>query len=156
MPLVLLALAALAAQTVVAAASTDAWGAAKRGVAQLLGRGDPERERLAEQRLDQTRQELQAAPVGQELEQARASSEAAWQARLFSLLEEHPDAADELQVLVDQIQAELPLGVVAPADHSVAAGRDVNVTASAGGVAAGVLHGDVSPPSPTHPDPAKG
>ena len=56
----LVALAALAGNTVVAAATTDAWEAARGRFAQLLGRGDirtgpgwPER------RLDQTRQQLQ-------------------------------------------------------------------------------------------------
>jgi len=149
------ALAMLAAQTVVAAASTDAWALAKRGVARLLGHGDPERERLAEQRLDQTRDQLRAAP-GQELDRARGQQEAAWQARLADLLQEHPDTAGGLQVLVDQIRAELPATVVAAADHSVAAGGDVNITASDGGVAAGTIHGSVSPPGPTHPGPAQG
>ena len=36
-----MALAALAGNTVVAAAVTDAWEAARRGFARLLGRGDP-------------------------------------------------------------------------------------------------------------------
>jgi hypothetical protein len=150
-----LALAALAGRTVVAAASTDAWETAKRGIARLLGRGDPERQRQAEQRLDQTRDQLRSAP-GPELEQACASLAAAWQARIFTLLEEHPDIADDLQALVGQIRAGLPAGVVAAADHSVAAGRDINIAASGGGVAAGTIHGDVSPPSPTHPDPVQG
>lgn len=150
----LAALAALAAQTVVAAASTDAWGLAKRGVARLLGGGDPGRERLAEQRLDQTRELLQAAP-GLDLDLARARQEAAWQARLADLLQEHPDMAGSLQVLVDQIRAELPANLIAAAGHSVAAGRDVNITASGGGVAAGTIHGNVSPPGPTHPDSAQ-
>ena len=39
----LMALAALAGNTVVAAATTDAWEAARRGFARLLGRGDPDR-----------------------------------------------------------------------------------------------------------------
>jgi hypothetical protein len=152
--MVMVALALLAAQTVVAAVSTDAWGAAKRGVAQLLGRGDAERERLAAQRLDQARDQLAAAP-GQQAEQVRADLVAVWRTRLADLLEEDPEVAGDLQALVDRIQAELPVGAVAAADHAVAAGRDVNVTASGSGVAAGVIHGDVSP-SPTRPGPAQG
>ena len=50
---------------------------------------------------------------------------------------------------------ELPAGAVSAADHSVAAGRDVNITASGGGTAAGVIHGNVAPPGPTPPGPAK-
>lgn len=99
MPSDLTALAVLAGQTVVAAASTDEWGTTKQGVARLLGRGDQKREQLAERRLDQTRDQLQAAP-GQELEQARADLEAVWRTRLGDLLEEHPEKAGELRVLV--------------------------------------------------------
>lgn len=153
--MVLVALALLAAQTVVAAASTDAWGAAKRGVAHLLGRGDPDRERLAEQRLEQTREQLQVARPGQDLERARGSAEAVWRTRLADLLEEHPDAAGELRTLVERIQAELPADNVAASDHSVAAARDVNISATGGGVAAGVISGDVTLPGPTNPDPAQ-
>jgi hypothetical protein len=149
------ALAMLAAQTVVAAASTDAWGMAKRGIARLLGRGDPQREQLVEQRLDQTQEQLRAVP-GQDLELARADLEAAWRTRLVDLMEEHPDAAADLQALVEQIRAELPAAIAVAADHSVAAGRDMNITASGGGVAAGSIHGDVSPGNPPGPDPAQG
>jgi hypothetical protein len=87
--------------------STDEWGTAKHEIARLIGCGSQERERLAERQLDQTREPLQAAP-GQELEEARAGLEAVWGVRLRHLLEEHPEKAGELQVLVDQIQAKLP------------------------------------------------
>ena len=117
MPLDRSALAALASRTVVAAASTDAWETAKRGVAGLLSCGDPERERLAAWRLDQTCDQLQAAP-GQEMEQARADLEAVWATRLGDLLEEHPDSADELRLLVSQIQAKLPAGTAAAAEKA--------------------------------------
>ena len=154
--MVLVALALLAAQTVVAAASTDAWAAAKSGVARLLGRGDPERERLAGQRLDQARDQLQAAPPGQELDGVHAELVAVWRTRLADLLEEHPDAAGDLQALVDQVQAQLPAASVSSADHAVAAGRDVKITASGSAVAAGVIHGDVMPPGPSVPGLAGG
>jgi hypothetical protein len=101
------ALAALAARMVVAAASTDAWGTAKSGVAPLLGRGDPEQERRADRRLDQTRDQIQAA-AGKELERARADLEAVCRTRLADLLEEQPDAAGELGEVVKQIQAASP------------------------------------------------
>ncbi len=149
------ALAMRAAQTVVAAASTEAWGAVKPGVARLLSRGDPQQEHLTEQQLDQTRDQLQAAQE-QDLEQVRADLEAVWRTRLADLLENHPDVADELQVLVDQICSELAAGTVAAADHAVAAGRDVNLTACGSGVAVGVIHGDVSPGNSRGPDLAQG
>jgi hypothetical protein len=154
MPLELLALAALAGRTVVAAAATDAWDMAKQGFARVLGRGDPARERVAERRLAETREQLQGAP-GQELEQERGRLEAAWQTRLVDLLEEHPDAAHDLQILVDQVQAALPAGVMSAADHSAAAGRDMNISASGGGVAAGTIHGNVSTGNPTNPGPER-
>ena len=149
----LIALAALAGNTVVAAATTDAWEATRRKFAQLLGRGDANKEQLADKRLEETRQQLERAS-GQELEKAQADLEKVWQLRLQDLLEEDPGVEAELRALVEEIRAQLPAGVVSAADHSIAAGRDVNISASDGGVAAGVIHGDVTPPGPTRPGPA--
>jgi hypothetical protein len=151
----LMALAALAGNTVVAAATTDAWEAARRGFARLLGRGDPDRTQVAEQRLAETREQLTGAE-GQDLEQARAVLAERWAVRLADLLEEDPDAEADLRALVQEIQAALPAGMVSAADHAVAAGRDVNIKASSGGVAAAVIHGNVAPPGPTDPGPAGG
>lgn len=146
----LIALAALAGRTVVAAASTDAWGACKRGFARLLGRGDPKKEQLAEQRLEETREQL----AGTDSDQVRAAQAAEWKTRLADLLQEDPDAEADLRALVQQIQAQLPAGVVSATDHSVAAGGDVKITASDSGVAAAVIHGNVAPPNPTQQGPA--
>src|SRR5215831_5581759 len=132
----LIALAALAGNTVVAAATTDAWEAARRKFAQLLGRGDPKKEQLADKRLEETHQQLEGAS-GQDLEKAQADLEKVWQMRLQDLLEEDPGIEAELRALVDEIRAQLPAGVVSAADHSVAAGRDVNISATSGGVAGG-------------------
>jgi len=140
----LIAMAALAGNTVVAAATTDAWEAARRGFARLLGRGDPDRTKMAEQRLDQTRQQLEGAD-GEELEKAQADLAKAWQVRLA-----------DLRALVQEIQAALPAGVVSAADHSAAAGRDMNIDASGGGFAAAVFHGNVALPGPTDPGLAGG
>src|SRR5712671_6721986 len=140
----LMALAALAGNTVVAAATTDAWEAARRGFARLLGRGDPDRTQLAEQRLAETREKLTGAE-GQDLEQARAALAERWAGRLADLLEENPGVEADLRALVQEIQAALPAGVVSAADHSVAGGRDVIITASGSGTAAGVIHGNVAP-----------
>ena len=60
----------------------------------------------------------------------------------------------DLRSLVEEIAAQLPAGMVSAADHAVAAGRDMNITASGGGTAAGVIHGNVAPPNPTPPGPA--
>ena len=149
----LMTLAALAGNTVVAAATTDAWEAARCKLARLLGRGDPKREQLAEQRLEETRQQL-TGPEGAELERARAALAERWAGRLADLLEEDPDAEAELRALVEELRAMLPAGVMSAADHAVAAGRDVNIGATSGGVAAGVIHGNVAPPNPTKTGPA--
>jgi hypothetical protein len=139
----LMALASLAGTTVVAAATTDAWEAARHKFVQLLGRGDPKREQLAGGRLEETRKLLTGAKDA-ELEQTRTKLAERWADRLADLLEE------DLRTVVEEIQAQLPAEVVSAADHAVAAGRDVNIRADRGGVAAGTIHGDVTP-GPTSP-----
>jgi hypothetical protein len=151
----LIALAALAGNTVVAAATTDAWEACRRGFVRLLGRGDAGKAELAEQRLAETHRQLTTV-AGADLERARAAQEAQWTTRLTDLLEEHPAVGTELRSLVEEIRAQLPAGVVAAADHSVAAGGDVSISASEGGVAAGVIHGGVSTGNPSSPGPGQG
>jgi len=155
MPLVaaLIALAALAGNTVVTAAVTDAWESARKGFARLLGRGDQAKTKLAEERLEETHDQLVAAS-GADLEGTRAALEAQWVTRMRDLLEEDPGVEADLRTLVAEIQAQLPAGMVAAANHAVAAGRDVNISADRGGIAAGVIHGNVQPPGPTHPGPA--
>jgi len=149
----LVALAALAGNTVVTAAVTDAWDSARKGFARLLGRGDPGKTKLAEERLAETHDQL-ADASGADLEETRAALEAQWVTRMRDLLEEDPGAEADLRALVEEIQARLPAGLVSAADHAVAAGRDVNISADRGGIAAGVIHGNVAPPGPTHPGPA--
>ena len=151
----LVALAALAGNTVVTAAATDAWESARKGFARLLGRGDPGKTKLAEERLAETRDQLTQA-AGEDAEQARAALQAQWVTRMRDLLEEDPGAEADLRALVEEIQARLPAGMASAADHAVAAGRDVNITASGGGVAAGVIHGDVSAGNPPVPGPGQG
>jgi len=152
MPLVA-ALAALAGNTVVTAAVTDAWEAARKGFARLLGRGDPGTAQLAEQRLAETRDQLTRA-TGADLERTRTALESQWVTRLTDLLEENPGVEADLRALVQQVQAQLPARVVSAADHAVAAGRDVTISADRSGIAAGVIHGNVAPPNPPGPGPA--
>jgi hypothetical protein len=148
-------LVSLAGQTVVTAAVTDAWEAARQGFARLLGRGDPDKTKLAEQRLAATHAQLTGAE-GADLERARAALEAQWVTRLADLLEEDPGIEADLRTLVEEIQARPSASVVSAADHAIAAGRDVNIRASGGGVAAGVIHGNVDPPNPIGQGPAGG
>jgi hypothetical protein len=65
-------------------------------------------------------------------------------------------AAQALMQLVDAAgSAAGKYTVVTASDHAVAAGRDVKITADRGGLAAGVVHGNVTP-GPTPPGPAQG
>jgi hypothetical protein len=151
---VLAALAQFAGQTVAAAAVTDVWEAVRGRFARLLGRGDARKIEAAERWLAQTREQLTAAGAGAPLEQVQEAAAERWAGRFADLLDEDPALEAELRTLVAQVAAELPAGVAA-AGHSVAAGRDVRITASGGGIAAGVIHGNVAPPDPTSPGPAQ-
>jgi hypothetical protein len=143
----------LAGNTLVAAAVTDAWESARRGFARLFGLGQPDA--VTERRLDATRDRLAAAPTA-DAERVQAELAGQWATRVADLLEEHPDAEAELLTLVEEIRVMLLAGPVSAADHSVAAGRDVSISASGGSVAAGVIVGSAAPPGPTLPGPASG
>lgn len=150
---VLMAPAQWAGQTVAAATVTDVWEAARHKVARLLGRGDPKKTEVAERWLDQTHQQLTAVQ-GADLEPLQAAAAQRWEGRFADLLDEDRRVEADLRVLVEEILGQLPAGMMSAADHSVAAGRDVNITASGGGTAAGVIRGNVAPPNPTQPGPA--
>lgn len=150
----LMTLAQLAGLTVVAAAVTDTWETARRGFTRVLGRGDPKQEQLAEGRLEETRKLLMGAE-GVDLEQARANLAERWAGRLADLLEEDPGLEADLRALVEEIRAALPVGAVSAMDHSLAIGGDVKIRASGGSFVAGVVHGNVMPPNPSGPGPAK-
>jgi hypothetical protein len=155
MPLVaaLMALAALAGNTVVTAAVTDAWEAARKGFARLLGRGDPDKTKAAERRLEETHDQLIQATGGDQ-ERVRAALEAQWTTRLADLLEDDPGVEADLRALVEQIQAQMSVS-----DHAVGAGRDMNISGSVniadrGGVVARDVHGSISTGNPPTPGPA--
>jgi hypothetical protein len=149
----LLALAQFAGQTVAAAAITDAWETVRGRLARLLGRGDIRKAEVAERWLTQTHQQLTEAPPNA-VEQTRQAVAERWAGRFADLLDEDPTIETELRGLVEGIAALLPAGMVSAAGHSAAAGRDVRISASGGSVAAGVIHGNVTP-CPTSPGPAQ-
>ncbi|MEV4283653.1 hypothetical protein [Actinoplanes xinjiangensis] len=97
----LLALAGSAASALVGAMAGDAWGAAKAGVARLLGRGDQAKTAVVEGQLERTRSEVESAGANGEV--VRGRQEAVWAGRLEDLLIERPAAASELRALVEEI-----------------------------------------------------
>ncbi|HEX9355863.1 MAG TPA: hypothetical protein VF933_18830 [Streptosporangiaceae bacterium] len=145
-------LVALGGNTLVAAAVSDGWEAARDRIARLFGRGQPDP--AIERRLDATRDQLSAASPA-DVERVKADVGAEWAVRLKDLLADHPDAGAQLRALIEEIQVLLPAGSVSASGHAVA-GRDINVSADRGSVAAGVIHGSVAPPGPTRPGPASG
>jgi hypothetical protein len=147
---VLIALAQFAGQTVASAAITDLWESVRGRFARLLGRGDARRTQVADRWLAQTREQLVAAGPGGVAQAKKAAAER-WASRFCDLLDEDPSLTDRLRALADDVAAQLPAGAVSPTGHSIGSGRDVNITALGGGTAAGVIHGDVTPPNPPNP-----
>ncbi|HET9895166.1 MAG TPA: hypothetical protein VFQ44_09545 [Streptosporangiaceae bacterium] len=146
-------LVALAGNTLVAVAVTDAWETARHKVARLFGCGLPDPATV--RRLDATRSRLAAAGPA-ERSQVQVELAGQWATRLADLIGDHPEAETGLRVLVNEIRGLLPAGRVAAGGYSVAAGGDVSIKADRSGVAAGVIHGDIAPPGPTGPGPATG
>ena len=101
-------LAATGGATLVGAIATDAWQAARAGFVRLLGRGDARRQELAERRLDASASQITAVddPARDEV---RSQELAVWSTRLADLLEEYPEAAEELRALTDQVRTKLPV-----------------------------------------------
>ena len=72
----LVALASLAGRTVVAAAVTDAWEAARRGFARLLGRGDPRQTRAGGTAAGRQAREQLSGVAAADLERGRSGLQA--------------------------------------------------------------------------------
>ena len=100
------ALALTGATTVVAAMATDAWQTARTGTARLFHHGGQELQDAIEARLNANAALAARAP---DAGRARLGLVPVWQLELEELMRQHPGAAGELQALVDQVQAELPV-----------------------------------------------
>lgn len=99
------ALAVLAANTVVAAAVTDAYAGLRARMGRVFGRDRPDPS--VQRRLDTTRQRLAAAAPG-DLDGARATQARQWETRFADLLAEHPEAVRELRELLADFSAGPP------------------------------------------------
>lgn len=100
-------LAAAGGSALIGAAATDAWQSAKDGVLGLFGRGGDRRREVVAARLEADVAEIEAAPV-EERDEVRARVLPGWQTRLADLLEEYPEAREELTAWVQRVRDQLP------------------------------------------------
>jgi hypothetical protein len=114
---------------VVDATTADEWKTVKCRFARLLGLGDSMQTRLADQRLEETRDKLISA-AGTDTGLVRTSLEVGWAARLLDFLEENPGTEVHLQTLVREIQRMLAAETVAAPDLTVSANGDVSTGAA--------------------------
>jgi hypothetical protein len=115
----LTALASTGGTAVVTAMATDSWEGIKARFARLLGRGDAKKTEAAAARLEQSR----AVVTGSSrpgLERVRAEQAVAWRTRLEDLLENTPDAEQELRSVVADVQAQV-IGSAGRVDQHAAA-----------------------------------
>lgn len=101
------ALALTGATTIVSAMATEAWLTTRAGVLQLLRHSA-----VAEARQAAVGAQLDGdadwVADDEDADSVRAALLPAWNGRLAALLRDHPDTADQLQVLVDTVRAALP------------------------------------------------
>ncbi|MFI2763583.1 hypothetical protein ACH5A3_32740 [Streptomyces echinatus] len=99
-------LALTGATTVVAAMATDAWGTSRTAVAGLFRREGQDRQTAIEGQLDS---DADLVAQDDDAEGARRDLVPIWHRRLATLLNrQYPGAADDLRVLIAQMQAALP------------------------------------------------
>jgi hypothetical protein len=137
------ALAMTGATTVVAAMATDGWSTARARMAGLFRRADDVQRAALEGQLD-----VHAALVASsdDAEAARQDLVPVWRLQLAALLRQHPDAAEELQLLVREIQEQLPSAQQVWQQRQTNIARDHGqVFASLGGNVI-VHHGPAKPP----------
>ena len=100
-------LASLAANTVVAAAVTDAFEGVRDRVGRLFGRGKPDP--ATERRLETTRAEVSTA-TGADAASVEAAQQVQWRVRFADLCETYPEVAGELEQLITALRPQLPGG----------------------------------------------
>jgi hypothetical protein len=128
------AAAAAGGTALIGAAATDAWQTARDGVVKLFSRGGRRRAELVRDHLEGDAAVIEAAGPG-ERDGVRVRLLPEWQVRLADLLEEFPDARDELSEWAEQVRARLP---------AAQASWVQNITAAApGATAQGAMFGNV-------------
>jgi hypothetical protein len=142
-------LVAQAANTLVAAASTDVWALVRDRFAALYGHGRPDS--AVVRRLDATRGQIVAA-AAEELGGVRSVLVDQWRTRLADFLEDNPHAEDDLNAWLEDVRQSLAEQSVSASGHSFAAGRDMSLRSDNGGFTIGQVHGNVILPGPSVPD----
>ncbi|BCJ46708.1 hypothetical protein GCM10010168_37700 [Actinoplanes ianthinogenes] len=100
-------LAATTGSAIVGAMATDAWTLARARVTRLFARTDADRAPVVEGQLDDD-ESLISHAAAIEQDRARAELAPAWRRRFARLLEEHPDAQDEVRAVLAEVAAALP------------------------------------------------
>lgn len=121
-------LASLAANTVVAAAVTDAFEGVRDRVARLFGRGKPDP--ATGRRLEAMRAELSTVS-GAAAAELEASQRVQWRVRFADLCEMYPEAVNGLAEMIAELRPRSPAGgdvtnVIAGGEHHgpILMGRD--------------------------------
>ncbi|MFV2085747.1 hypothetical protein [Micromonospora sp. LOL_021] len=102
----LIAVAGAGGSALAGAVATDAWNVARGGLSKLFGRGGDRRAALAGRWADETAAAIEAADDRPAVLEREART---WQQRFADLLEEFPEAAEELREWADQVRRELPV-----------------------------------------------
>ncbi|WP_405793711.1 hypothetical protein [Streptomyces sp. NBC_01506] len=98
-------LASSGAGALAAAMATDAWQGARAGAVRLFRRRGDDGQAALEGQLDRQAALVQEAD---DADEARQLVQGQWQLEFAQLLREHPEAAAELNSLVEGIRSELP------------------------------------------------
>ncbi|WDO05968.1 hypothetical protein ME763_09960 [Streptomyces murinus] len=104
-------LAGTAGTTLVTVLTTEAWQRARDGIAALWRRAEPDRAEAIAAELDVTRRDLLAAQGGGDLE-SRTELGSEWQGRIRRLLAAHPEEAEMVRRLLDDLGSYTPGGSI--------------------------------------------
>ncbi|GAB3090323.1 hypothetical protein [Micromonospora schwarzwaldensis] len=101
----LMGVAGAGGSALVGAVATDVWGVARDGLAKLFGRGGDRRAALAQRWADESALTIEGADDRLAAIEREAQT---WQQRLADLLEEFPEAAEDLREWAERVRADLP------------------------------------------------
>ncbi|MFI6085006.1 hypothetical protein ACIBBB_29255 [Streptomyces sp. NPDC051217] len=141
-------LAVSGGSALVSAMATDVWPAARSRVARLFRRSGTEQQAGIETRLDE-HAALVAEMSDGEGDEVRQALAPQWTLHLRLLLRHHPEAAAELQALLDEINGALPHASTHYVQHVVAKDGGHSYGAQNGKII--VNHGPLTPPSDVEP-----